>query len=331
MAAKGSTTQNAVAIRDFEPKDYEAIVAIGNALFPEHRDTVEEERHWDETFDRTRFTFRRYVATAPDGEVVGMGQYQHIPWAFDPRKYSMWVMTRPEWQRRGVGSALYDRILRELTAANALNVKGNARESMRESVAFLENRGFREVMRNWESRLDLTAFDPASFGDRAEPPEAIEIVSLAEELERDPGSLERVYELGNVVAPDVPRVDPFTPAGLETFRKTILEGPDAFPEAFLLAKDGDAYVAQSDIHKSQAMPDVLFTGFTGVRREYRGRGIAFALKVAVLTMAKGKGYREVRTWNSTENAPMLGINVALGFAKQPVWIMFEKDLSGGTG
>lgn len=331
MATKEPATQRAVAIRDFQPEDYQAIVEIGNALFPEHRDTVEEERHWDETFDRTRFTFRRFVATAPDGEVVGVGQYMHMPWAFDPRKYSMWVMTRPGWQRRGVGGVLYDRVVRELKAANALNVKGNARESMRESVGFLEHRGFREVMRNWESRLDLTAFDPAAFADRTELPAGIEIVSLAEELDRDPGSLERAYELGNVVSPDAPRVDPFTPPGFEMFRSHVLEGPDTFPEAFLLAKDGDAYVGQTDLHRSHAMTDTLFTDFTGVRREYRGRGIAFALKVAVLTMAKGKGYREVRTWNSTLNAPMLGINVALGFVKQPAWVTFEKDLAGGAG
>ncbi len=73
----------------------------------------------------------------------------------------------------------------------------------------------------------------------------------------------------------------------------------------------------------------MYTGFTGVLREYRGRGIAWALKLRALTWAKERGYREVRTWNSTRNAPMLGINVALGFAKQPVWITFAKDLAEG--
>ena len=73
--------------------------------------------------------------------------------------------------------------------------------------------------------------------------------------------------------------------------------------------------------------DVLYTGFTGVRREYRGRGIAMALKLRAVDYAKSHGYREIRTWNSTLNAPMLGINVRLGFVKQPVWITFGKDLT----
>ena len=51
-----------------------------------------------------------------------------------------------------------------------------------------------------------------------------------------------------------------------------------------------------------------------------------ALKLRTIGYARNAGYREIRTWNST-NRPMLAINEALGFARQPAWITFGKDLS----
>lgn len=318
----------AVAIRDFEPEDYAAIVEIGNLLYPEHRDTVEEVRHWDETFDRDRYVRQRHVATDPaTGAVVASGVFSHMPWAFHPQKFQMWLGVHPDRQRRGIGRAMYEHILAALRTRDALSVKSGARENMEASVAFLARRGFREVMRNWESRLDLASFDASRFADRARLPLGIGVVTLAQEIARDPETLRKTYDLVNAVAPDAPRVDPFTPASFEMFRDELLDSPGALPEAYFLAKEGGAYVGQTSLARSEAMRDELFTGFTGVRREHRGRGIAFALKLRAVDYARRNGYRRIRTWNSTLNAEMLGINVELGFVKQPAWITYEKDLA----
>ena len=57
-----------------------------------------------------------------------------------------------------------------------------------------------------------------------------------------------------------------------------------------------------------------------------GKGVAMALKLQTVKYARANGYREIRTGNNTRNRPMLRINEAMGFQKQPVWIEFEREV-----
>ncbi|MBI3975568.1 MAG: hypothetical protein HY334_04170 [Armatimonadetes bacterium] len=70
----------------------------------------------------------------------------------------------------------------------------------------------------------------------------------------------------------------------------------------------------------------MHQGITGTRRAYRNRGLALALKLRTVAFARARGVREIRTWNDTLNAPMLHINVKMGFVRQPAWISFEQRL-----
>jgi len=74
---------------------------------------------------------------------------------------------------------------------------------------------------------------------------------------------------------------------------------------------------------------VLHQGLTGVLRDERGQGIARALKLRTIDYGRANGFREIRTLNDSLNGPMLAINVALGFVREPAWITFGKDLSAG--
>jgi len=316
-----------VAIRDFQPQDYPSIVEIANHVYPEHPTTVEEERFDDANFDRSKYFWRRLVAVDAD-RVVGDVTFTHVPWAFDARRFNVWVAVHPMWQRRGIGGFLYERALDELRPHAPKQFRTWAQDTKAETISFLQRRGFLELHRSWESRLDLTTFDPLKFARYAVVPPGIEVVTLPDELARDPESLRKVYEMDCVTALDVPRVDPFTPASYEMWREQSLSGPRALLESCFLAKDGDRYVGQSNFERNETLRDVLYTGYTAVLREYRGKGIAFALKLRALEYARRRGCREIRTWNSSLNAPMLGINVKLGFVKQPAWITFGKDLEG---
>jgi GNAT superfamily N-acetyltransferase len=328
-ATREETVQRtAVSIRDFQPEDYPALVEISNLLYPDNPTTVEEERFDDERFDRGKVFHRRLVAEDASHGVVGSLSYGHMPWSFHPDRYAVWVGVHPRMQRRGIGGALATRLMDELRERRATAVRMWVRESMTESVAWLGRRAVRELHRSWESRLDVPALDASRFTEEARVPDGIEVVTLEDELAEDPERLREVFEMDNVLSLDVPRVDPFTPPPFEMFRDSVVTGPRALPEAFFLAKDGDRYVGVSNLERLESLPDTLYTGFTGVRREYRGRGIAMCLKLRAIDYARRRGFRWIRTGNSTLNAPMLGINMKLGFVKENIWIVMGKDLAG---
>ena len=321
-------TSTIASPREFAPADYEGYVALGNRCYPDYPGTVEEVRHRDETWDATKY-FKRRIVVEQDGRIIGAGDVNHARWEFHPDKYRLEVAVDPDHRGRGIGSAIYEELLRTARDRGAIQVVGNAKESMEDGLRFALHRGFTETKRDWESRLDVPTFDPSSFA--AAPARAAEagitITTLAEEIARDPGALERAYDLDCDVGRDVPSTDPFTPLPFEQWRTEAIESPAALPEAWFLAVGPDGrYLGVSNLFKSLEDPSFIWQGLTGVRREARGKGIAMALKLETVEYARAHGIEHIKTWNDQRNRPMLRINEAMGFVKQPAWIELRKDL-----
>ena len=68
---------------------------------------------------------------------------------------------------------------------------------------------------------------------------------------------------------------------------------------------------------SAARTDRAFHDLTGVKRAYRGRGIAAALKRTQIAWAKANGYTSLQTANESRNEPIRHLNEKHGYVLEP--------------
>jgi GNAT superfamily N-acetyltransferase len=313
-----------LTIRPFTADDYADITRLHNLNFAEFSMTAEEFQFEDSgRIEPCRLA--RWVAEC-DGRIVGFAHYEQNPQVYHPRKFQFNITVDPGLYGRGIGRQLYDLVLREVQQFDPIAVDEWTRVDMACRVGFLERRGFVEDMRMWISALDLTQFDPSQFAHQVAAVEAqgFQLRSWADLGYDDPSVRRQIYETWLAVRDDVPIPpnDKRTETSFEKWWERV-ERPDFLPAGYFVAVAGAQYVGTSNLWHSPEAGE-LRTGTTGVRREYRRRGIALALKVRSLEFAKAQGYRRVVTENETKNHGMIGINDRLGFVKQPAYAHYLK-------
>ena len=315
-------------IRPFTPDDYAAAVDVSNRVWPDYPNTVDEWRHEDEHRD-PKCRAEKWVAEV-DGSVVGYAGYEQYLGQYHPQKFGVFASLLPEHRGRGLGTALFEAVRAGLAPYDPIRLTADTREDQGRGVAFLSRHGFVEVMRSWESRLDLAGFEPAHFEPAASQALGNGLVLRAwPELAAVPDRERRMWLLSQELVRDVPSTDAHTPVDFDYYVRERLGHPDFIPEALLVALDGDEWVGFTQLWRSQASPE-LYTGLTGVKRSHRRRHIALALKVHSIADAKARGVPQIKTWNEQNNRGMLAINERLGFVKQPAWIIYALDLAPDT-
>jgi mycothiol synthase len=319
-----------LSFRDFGSADYERLEEIYNANYPEYRVSAAEQRARDDSIDKSKYLMRRFVCVDNRTDAtIGFGQIANVLDMYHPRKFMVNIYVDPQYQRMGVGGATFDRLLDELMDLNAEVAWTMNREDLHFQREFFERRGFDERRRDWESRLDLSTFKPEKFhGDLSRvAQQGINFRTLTEELQHGETSLRKLHDLVQHIAADMPRQADFTPLSYDQWKTLLSKSPRLLPEGYVIAKDGPESVGMSNLLRNEKMPRTLSQDDTGVRREYRGRGIATALKIKVIEFARKNGYESIETWNDSTNAAMLAVNAKLGFKKHIGWILLEKVLA----
>jgi GNAT superfamily N-acetyltransferase len=315
-------------MREFDPTDYPKLLEIYNANYPDYARSIAEWRSRDETVDRSKYYLQRYSFLERKA-IVGFGDVSHVTDMFHPHKFWINILVDPPSQGRGIGGSIYERLTRELKKLNAVAAWAGSKEDLPKLTVFYQRRGFAEKMKAWESRLNVPTMDLEKFRDYSEKvfQQGITITNLAAERQKDQDSLKKLHELVQLVSADMPSTAPFTPISYEQWEAFELKNPSLLPEGYMIAKEGSKYVGLSTVWRLDQEPRGLVQGNTGVRREYRGRGIAVALKLKVIDFARRNGYEKMKTWNASNNAPMLAVNAKLGFKRGVGWITLEKDLA----
>lgn len=315
-----------LVIRPFTEQDYDALAAVRNAVYDDDPRTVDEIRRQDEQRD-PKCKFARWLAEW-ESRIVGIGFYAQSSWSYHPRKFMGLVYVHPGYRNRGIGSALYDQVWHALQAQEVLEVKAFVKEHPPGNGRFLEKRGYQEIERMWESELDLHAFDPSPYDglEARLKAQGILLQSLVETA-LTPAFKRQFYEASIQMMEDVPWEGEHTAPEYERWAQQFFEEPRILPEMCLHALHEERIVGMTSLWKMN-LPGKLDTGLTAVAREYRGQGIATALKVRSLSIGKAQGYTAVRTENHAHNDSMLGINVRLGFVRQPAIVTYRKTVVG---
>jgi mycothiol synthase len=285
--------------------DRETYVSIRNAIHPETPMTIEA--HFAETRQDDRADLLAYLDGTPVGTATGRRHFENrdSPLAF------VSVRVLEQARRRGVGSALFRAISEHARSIGRSGLYTIVRLDDADSNEYLGKRGFEEVLRVEEVSLPLKDAKAA-----VAPPEGVELVAFGPELDA------RVHPLALQIEQEIPTGEPVAPLGLEDWRRRML-GPGVLRELSFVALAGDTVVGFA-IAGAESEPDIAEHWLTGVRRDWRRRGLASALRAAQIEVARRAGLRELRTQQESMNEPIRRVNERLGYRPRLIWL----DLAG---
>jgi GNAT superfamily N-acetyltransferase len=259
----------------------------------------------------------RFTALALDenGLAVGYWDVEREAW-MKPGRFFIKVTVIPEFRNRKLGAQMYAQALRVAQEQGASELESRVREDDLIANQFAEKRGFTIEFHSFESTLDLPSFDENQFNDLLARvhTDGYRFFSLAEAGVTEENK-HKLYEVNRISGLDNPSSDGIFP-DFAAFSKNVFEASWFRADTQILASHGDDWVGLSAIG---LYPEegYAYNAFTGVLREHRGHGLAQALKLQTIRLAKKEGARYIRTNNDSHNAPMLAINRKLGYQSQP--------------
>ncbi len=303
---------------NFSDADYDACVRLRNSIYSDTPTTVDIWKHNDQNRAKN-LDYRFFVAENMEGQLLGMAQCAKTN--AESGTFSLGMIGRKESWHNGVMVELLTWVKQ---AAGQVGVNGlvhKIQESDEPKLSFLKANGFKQVMRYPLSALDVKRFRPNRFRDKLEQVEqaGIRVGQLPAGWETDPEWQKQIHDFDWELMLDVPHHEPRIKGSLEDFVNNELLHPNAMPESYFVAWDGNRPVGMTCFIKRGGKTQTVSTALTGVLRSHRRMGLATALKVHSIQYAKKVGCQTILTKNE-ENNPMYQINVSLGFKARPAWL-----------
>ena len=284
-------------IRELDPEpDAEQVVELLAATVSTIVTSREEWLHRLQTMpDRARLLS---LVAELEGRIVALGGAGLVFFGGGGENGFVNVRVHPDYRRRGVGNELYRPLCEHVVELGVLRATSMFDESP-ESVAFAHKRGWVE-----ERAETLSTLDPRTVSDP--PPSDVELVPVAQ---LDTRELHRIDEEATRDMPSLVQVEEIP---YDEWLGFVWDNP-------LFTREGsygalvDGKVAAISFLTANLDHGRAFNMFTATAREYRGRGLALAVKLASTRWAAEHGITQIVTTNDETNAPMLAVNRKLGY------------------
>jgi mycothiol synthase len=250
---------------------------------------------------RDRPDERLLVLAYLDGEVAGSG----ITAKSDTGGVFVQPRVLSERRGRGVGTALLRALADQAVATGHADASAHVEEAA--SLGFATRFGFQETDRQVEQVRTIASAE-------ADPqlPPGIELVPLAGR----PDLAARLFdELVRDAIHDF-AVDRPIDIDEESWKNEWLRDTDGC----FVALDRAEIVGLAGFERDPDRRGRAENALTAVRRDHRRRGIARALKQAVIVLAAGEGITELYTWTQQRNVSMRSLNRSLGYVDRDVSI-----------
>jgi GNAT superfamily N-acetyltransferase len=290
-------------IRDEDEATLARGVEVLAGVSPDRRILVSDLREYLGAFPHVHLLARI------DGEDAGMAEVIVEPYFRATNEAHSMVVVARAHRGRGVGSVLAAELGEWAREQGLSGLRSWIEEGDDASLAWAERRGFREHARELGLELDLTRTEPPPV----DPPRGIEIVAWAERPELARG----MYDVYVEASPDIPGGEDEELEPFEDWLRHDMQGPSDRPEATFVALADDEVVGYAKFHLNAALPTRAYHDLTGVKRAWRGRGIAAALKRRQIAWAKEHGYERLATSNERRNEPIRRLNLRYGYEPVP--------------
>jgi GNAT superfamily N-acetyltransferase len=309
-------------LRDIKiPEDYEKLAELMNLIEPESTTAQaleEEDRQIPATnnlklnendllvgYGRTRV-----VAQTEAGQIIGYGAAFRAPWV-EPGQVGSEFCVHPDFRGQGVGEMIVTHLVKWATEQQASVLSSIVMDWIDGSLPFVQKRGFTVDAHVFELELDVKQFDPAKYEGFIEQVGAsdIQFVTLADLPGEE--SEQKLYELCVETSKDNPGQYGSLPPFAQWRNEFFPEGASRNDWVFIVM-EGDTFVGVTQLYSTET-EGVIYTNYTGVRKEYRGRGIAKALKLRSIREAMKEGAHTMTTDSEATNVPMQSVNRSLGY------------------
>jgi mycothiol synthase len=309
---------------DHQHHDYESLAWLENALFSGHI-SAEEIKNRDHHRDSS-LGFVRLVALEASGTMLGVIEATQRPAPWFSRG-EVRLAVRQDARRRGIGGALLgalETLLRERGGDTSMLYTS---ESDADINQFLAHHGYFESFRGYQQWLGLLGFEPNRFTPNWEKlnDADVHLRSLAQ-LRDQWDTAKKFYDLYTTLEQDAPRADEqYIATSFEEFCTNQYDSPSSFPEGVTFAVKDDELIGLNILYRDSDTP-VFHNGLTGIRREFRGLGLALVLKLEGIRVAMMQGAEGITSYNASTNLAILRLNEKLGFKRSPATLEWRKNL-----